>query len=289
MKKLYSLILDFVHQFKKHLPLDIKSLCDFTRGERQREKYYKKFVRAECFAKQNVSKHEPCKKFNAQYFCYIFLSLSAPLYPDDTDDQNNQKRKITLNNFPISIFTPQTHQFSHGNGIQAVTGATGATGPATPCLLNFAMLRRTLAGLPGTGIASGDTGTFDDGFLYRITTNPTGSPSIAVPAESFTMEITGYYLIEFTYAGNQLITDPTNTAFYAAFNLLVNDIIREQFTLSTFGIRQIWQHIIFLAKGDVVSFQAASTIPFITPPVGIGGIDSFIMTINWIGPCESPD
>lgn len=226
------------------------------------------------------------KKLYKLMIGYIFLSLSAPFYPNDSNDENNQKRKIALNNLPISIFTPQTQQFNNGNAIQIATGATGATGPATPCLLNFAMLRHTQL-LPD--LFSGETGTFDDGLFYRITSNPTGSPSVSTPTESITMQVPGYYLIEFSYAGDQLTTDSTNSSFYAIFNLVVNGSLVEQFILSTFGIRQIWQYIIFLSEGDVVSIQAGSDVPFLggTPP-GIPPADGLIMTINWIGPCLEP-
>lgn len=224
-------------------------------------------------------------------FC-IFVTNIFLVYSDENTEQKSQDtqtRAIRLNNFPISIFTPQTQQFapSISNISKAVTGPTGATGPIDPCLLNFAMLRRTQS-FPGGDLFSGETGQFDEGLLYRITSNPTGSPSFGTPSESLTIQIDGYYLIELSYAGDQLENNPTQTDFYATFNLLVNGATAKQIILSTFGVRQIWQHIIWLTGGDVVSIQAGSDISFISSPTGIGPIDGLILTMNWIGPCLTP-
>lgn len=224
---------------------------------------------------------------------YVFAQISLAMHADDILDepkeelvefQDQQKRGIKLNNFPISIFIPQTQQFTQDNAI--IKGITGETGAEQPCLFNLAMLRR----INTTSLATGDTGTFDNGVLYRITSNPAGSPSFVTPTQSFTMQIPGYYLIEFTYAGDQT-SIYTQQSFYAKFNLLVNGSLAQPFTLSTSGIRQVWQHIIFLNQGDTVSFQAASHIPFFTAPgvIDAGTVDGLIMTISWIGPCVTPD
>ena len=222
---------------------------------------------------------------------YFIFSHSNLEENNQKNDIQEQKRSIRLNNYPLNIFTPQTLQLQGYQFIKGETGATGATGPATPCLYNYAMLRRTLTGLSGTGIASGDTGTFDEGLFYSITGNPTGSPSVAIPLESITVSSSGDYLIEFSYVGSQVQMNYAKGDFYAKFNLLVNGSVVTTFTLSTFGIRQTWQHIIPLNEGDVVSIQAASDIPFLEQPKGIdiGTIDSFIMILQWIGPCVSPE
>ncbi|MBI2345101.1 hypothetical protein HYV10_03450 [Candidatus Dependentiae bacterium] len=228
---------------------------------------------------------------------FIFISTSYALISQENSEQENvnfveshdlQKRSIRLNNYPISIFTPQTQQFVQGINVTAINGVTGATGPSEPCLLSLAMMRRTLSGFVSADIFSGDTGTFDTGLLYNIVSNPTGSPSSTTPTQSLTIQNGGYYLLEFSYAGDQITTDPTSTTFYARFNILVNNAIAETFTLSTLGVRQIWQYIIFLSEGDIIAVQAASNIPFLIPPAGVSKIDCLIWTLNWIGPCTAP-
>lgn len=224
----------------------------------------------------------------AQSLIVCSVEQNSEIEDQQTEESlSDQKRMVRLNNYPISIFTPQTQQFVSVSNIAATgaMGATGATGAAVPCLSALSMLRRTLL----ADLASGETGTFDTGVLYNFTSNPTGSPSSSPHAQSLTTQIAGYYLLELSYVGNQITTDAAKGDFYATFNLLVNGIFEQQFVLSTFGIRQMWQQIIWLNEGDVIAIQAGSSIAFLVPPSGIPSIDGLVWTLTRVGPCLEPD
>ncbi len=235
-------------------------------------------------------------------FIVVFVLLAHGIYSRDDQDQQeseeslkNQKRLISLNNYPISIFIPQTQQFTPGGVAQAVTGAvgvtgaTGATGISNGCLLAYGLLRSTT----GSSLSMGETATFDVGFSVDMTYNPAGSPSTAIPTQSVTINDAGFYFIEVTYAGDQQTISPALNSFYAVFNVVINGSVYTTFALSTFGIRETWSQIIFFNPLDTFSIQAASFVPYLSNnlavPAGMtNNVDNLIVNIMRLGPCVEP-
>lgn len=235
---------------------------------------------------------------------YRLLSMAACILISDhiyVDDTDHTMRKFILNNLPITIFTPQTQQFVAAGGSvtqesitgptgpSGSTGPTGATGATGPKESAFGRLRRTLTGMGDTPLSIGQTATFDATGMeisHNVTYNPANSPSLAIPAQSVTANLAGYYVIDFSYVGSQATTSYTGSDFYATFNFYLDGLLLETFTLSTLGLRQGWSCIKFLDVGSTISFKAASPISFLstsTPNAPIDSIDSFILNLYWIG------
>lgn len=217
----------------------------------------------------------------------ISATFSLLSQEDEKDVAHESKRSMRLNNLPISIFTPRTDQFSKGGDI----GPTGATGALES---DFVTLSRTLGSLSDLGITalfSGETATFDDGFAQKmgISTDPFG-PSVATPAEYFSADRDGYYMVSFFYVGSEETLALSSISSYTKFQLLINGTVDKQFTLTNLGIRQEWNKIIALGEGDIVSIRAASDVPFLTSAKGlpavsdIGNYDAFILTVVYLGP-----